>query len=371
MSEPLWRKAAAAHKRAMPWQRLIGNGMDHADATALYTVVDTGTDWADAAAALGADNTRRARTALAAGHRHSALGWFRRASACYRFGQVPLPDSDPRKRAMYRQLIDTYGAAGALADPPLEHVALPHRGGTLTAWLHRPAGVRRPPTVLLFGGFDGWREEYDTAARELVRRGLAVLLLDGPGQGETRLFGGLHMRPDDPDDVVAALGRFVTYAREHPLLGDRVGVWGNSFGGYLAARTAARDPRVDAVCVTGGTDRPAELLDRYPRFASKVQLLYGTREPAPAVAALRRLVLSPGLLSQLACPLLVLHGTPDRVFLVDSARRLHDHAGSADRTLVEWPDGDHCLYNHTYEKHTLAGDWFADRLGIPKNGTAA
>ncbi|MDT0307547.1 alpha/beta fold hydrolase [Streptomyces sp. DSM 44917] len=360
--EPSWRKAAEAHKRAMPMQRLLGNGLDHADATALYAAVDAGTPWPEAASALGEANARRGRAALAAGHRHSALGWLRRASACYRFGQVPLGDADPRKRAMYRELIDAYAAAGALLDPPLEHVTLPHRTGTMSAWLHRPAGVTRPPTVLLFGGFDGWREEYDTAARELVARGMAVLLLDGPGQGETRLFGRLHMDAHDPDDVCAALSAFVTHAREHPLLGEKVGIWGNSFGGYLAARTAARDPRIAAACVNGGTDRPAEILDRYPRFAAKVQLLYGTDDPGPAVEALRRLRLTPALLTHLTCPLLVLHGTPDRIFLIDSARRLHDHARSPDRTFLEWPDGDHCLYNHTYEKHTAVGDWFAEHL---------
>ncbi|POM23310.1 2,6-dihydropseudooxynicotine hydrolase [Actinomadura rubteroloni] len=363
MTEPPWRKEAAAHQRAMPMQRLLGNGMDYADAVALYAAVDGGEPWPDAAARLGAAGAARARRALAAGHRHSALGWFRRASACHRFGQVPLPDADPRKRAMYRDLIDTYGAAGELLDPPLEHVRVPHRDGTLAAWLHRPAGVVRPPVVLLFGGFDGWREEYDTAARALVRRGLAVLLADGPGQGESRLFGGVHMDLDDPDDVCAALGAFVTVAEKHPLLGGPTGVWGNSMGGYLAARFAARDARVAAVCVNGGTDRPAEILDRFPRFAAKVQLLYGTPEPEPAVAALRRCVLTPDLLASVTCPLLVLHGTPDRIFLIESAHRVYDGVRSTDRTFLEWEDGDHCIYNHTYEKHTAVGDWFAERLG--------
>ncbi|MGK5532025.1 hypothetical protein [Streptomyces sp. URMC 129] len=76
MNEPDWRKAAEAHKRAMPMQRLLGNGMDHADATALYASVDDGTDWADAASALGAADARRGRAALAAGPALSALGWY-------------------------------------------------------------------------------------------------------------------------------------------------------------------------------------------------------------------------------------------------------------------------------------------------------
>ena len=30
--------------------------------------------------------------------------------------------------------------------------------------------------------------------------------------------------------------------------------------------------------------------------------------------------------------------------------------------MHEWPDGDHCIYNHSHEKHTLVADWFTDRL---------
>src|SRR4051794_21634019 len=93
-------KEAAAHKRAMPMQRLLGNGMDYADATDLYRAVDQGAAWEEAAADLGEQARERAEAAVAAGQLHTARDWFHRASACFRFGQVPLVDSDPRKRSM-------------------------------------------------------------------------------------------------------------------------------------------------------------------------------------------------------------------------------------------------------------------------------
>jgi hypothetical protein len=30
---------------------------------------------------------------------------------------------------------------------------------------------------------------------------------------------------------------------------------------------------------------------------------------------------------------------------------------------VVFDDGDHCIYNHSHEKHCLIGDWFLDVLG--------
>ena len=50
------------------------------------------------------------------------------------------------------------------------------------------------------------------------------------------------------------------------------------------------------------------------------------------------------------------------MFLVENARALFDQAASTDKTFREWADGDHCIYNHSHEKHITVADWFADRL---------
>lgn len=354
---PPWRKEAEAHKRAMPLQRLLGNGMDYADAVELYRLADSGTPWADAGATLGEADVQRAEEAMNAGHLVTARSWYLSAAACFRVGQVPLPDTR-QKRSLYRKLIDIYAAAGQLFNPPAEHVGIPWGGGTLWGWLLRPAGAVAPATVIVMGGFDGWREEYHVGATYLVDRGIAVLLIDGPGQGETRLFGGLVM----DKNVTHAFAAMIDYLSADPRLGSQVGIWGNSMGGYLAAATAAADPRVAACCVNGGTVRPAEFPERFPRMIAKVEPLLGITDPGAALDALRGHQLHPTDLAQLHCPLLVLHGTPDQVFLVQNARALFDQAASTDKTWHEWPDGDHCIYNHSLEKHTIVGDWFADRL---------
>lgn len=361
MNEPVWRAEAEAHKRAMPLQRLTGNGMDYADVMELYSRVDDGQPWAGAAAELGARNTERAEAAQAADHLSTAASWYLLAAACHRVGQVPLPDDDPRKTSMYRSLIDNYGRAGALSDPPVEHVEIEHAGGALCGWLLRPRPTgdsARPPVVIIMGGFDGWREEYHVGATYLLERGIAVLLVDGPGQGETRLFHGIHMGAG----VEKAYSAIVDHLLADGRLAPSVGIWGNSMGGFLAALTAATDDRIAACCVNGGTIRPAEILDRYHRFTAKITPLLGIDDPDTAREAMEQFQLTPDLLDRLRSPLLVLHGTPDQVFLIENARALFDGAASTDKTFREWPDGDHCIYNHSHEKHVTVADWFADRL---------
>lgn len=353
-----WQAEVDAHKRAMPLQRLIGNGMDYADVTELYALADSGVPWADAGARVGARIAAGAADAAAAGHLLTARADYLRASACYRVGQVPLPDTDPRKKPMYHKLIEYYGAAGALADPPVEHVGIAYQDAELRGWLLRPAGASRPPVVIVMGGFDGWREEYHVGATYLLARGVAVLLVDGPGQGETRVLQGLYL----DQGVPKAFSAMVDYLQADERLSDRVGIWGNSMGGFLAALVAATDPRIAACAVNGGTVRPAEILDRYHRFITKVQALLGISDPNEARSVMETFVLTESALSSLTCPLHVMHGTPDQVFLIENARALYDGAGSTDKTFSEFPDGDHCIYNHSHDKHTRIADWFADRL---------
>ena len=362
--EPPWRAAAEAHKRAMPLQRLTGNGMDYADVMALYAAVDAGQPWDEAAEQLGDQNSVRANDALRAGHLLTARSWFLAASCCYRLGQVVLSDGE-RKRAVFTKMVDAYGQAGDLFNPAFEHTHIEFRSGTLSGWLAMPTGGSSEsapeagwPVVIIMGGFDGWREEYHVGATYLRERGIATLLLDGPGQGESRLFGGLVL----DHEFTAAFSAVVDHLLADPRLSDQVGIWGNSMGGYLAAAVAAADPRIGTCCVNGGTVRPAEILDRFKRFTSKVQPLLGIDDPGKATAELDTYMLTETDLAQLTCPLLVLHGTPDQVFLIENARALFDGAAASDKTFLEWADGDHCIYNHSHEKHTLVSDWFADHV---------
>ena len=137
------------------------------------------------------------RSRWRAGHLLTARADYLRASACFRVGQVPLPDTDARKKAMYHRLIEYYGAAGA-ARPIRPSSTSGSRTGTprSAGGCCAPPGCDRPPTVIVMGGFDGWREEYHVGATYLLARGIAVLLVDGPGQGETRVLQGLHMTSD-------------------------------------------------------------------------------------------------------------------------------------------------------------------------------
>jgi len=328
--------------------RLLDNGMDYGDAWRLHARVEQGAAWIETAQALGEENLARAEKTLARGRRATARDAFRYAAMCFRFAQAEIVEDTDRKRALYRRLIDAFAQSARLDDPPTEKLSIAYRGAALSGWLVRPAAAQAP-VVFVFGGADAWRETYWISARYLVERGLAAFLVDLPGQGEARLFGRAYTTPDSH----LALSAMADVFPERSL-----GLWGNSLGGYFAARAAATDARFAACCVNGGSARPAELLERFPAFIEKFRAMAGATDERSARAVFSALALEEAV----RCPVLVLHGMRDRIFLLPGAREIHDRAASADRTLRVWEDGEHCLYNYAHEKHCLVADWFAERL---------
>uniref|UniRef100_UPI00143B1FC7 alpha/beta hydrolase family protein n=1 Tax=Caulobacter sp. SSI4214 TaxID=2575739 RepID=UPI00143B1FC7 len=347
----VWQKELDSYRRAMPLSRLLGNGMEYADALRLHELAQSGVSWIEAGVWLAERNLALAREAKAAGRLDTARSYFFFGSACLRFAQVAIPTDTPNKRALYRRMVEAFAEGAALSTPPISKIEVEWGSAKLSGWLMAPAGNEAAPVVIQFGGFDGWREEYHLGAEYLVKRGVAVFLVDLPGQGEARLFNNLYM----DDRAYEAVSAIIDRLHGIPALQPTYGVWGNSMGGCVAAMAAIHDERIAAACVNGGTVSPIELVERFPRFSEKIEALTGASDPAAAAAIVRRFDLS-NRLDRLTSPLLQLHSVPDQVFLLENARKVHDLAASTDKSLVVWERGDHCMYNHSHEKHCLVAD---------------
>jgi alpha-beta hydrolase superfamily lysophospholipase len=267
------------------------------------------------------------------------------------FAQMAFNFDDARKRSLYDAFTDAVGHAAALADPPWQRVEIPFAGGHLTGWLLRPAAAP-VGAVVLFGGQSGWGAAYLPQADALVRRGMAVLLAEGPGQGESRLRHGILLDVD----VRAAYSAFVDRAL---TVAPRVGLWGNSLGGLYAATTAASDHRVSAVCVNSAPAQPR--LQRFRTFTEQAAAMLGTSDPAAIQANFDRIAFRPGV-DRIECPLLVLHGDADPIVRLEQQQPFLDAAHDA--TLRVWEDGEHTIYNHAQERTAYVSDWFADKWSV-------
>ncbi|MFC9220759.1 alpha/beta hydrolase family protein [Streptomyces hygroscopicus] len=347
-------KLRAALLRAMPVSRMLDYGMDHGDAVHLAHA-DVSEPWHEVATRLAEAQLARAEAAADRGDAETAVACYRRATASLVFAQMAFNTDHPVKRALYVRLIRAYQAAAELdTELRVERLSIPFRQSHCTAWFVRRSGDRPGPTVVIVGGQSGWGPAFHQQAEALARRGLSAVLLEAPGQGDTRMAGGLHL----DGNVDRAFSAALDAVRARTGYDGRYGVWGNSFGGLLAARAAVHDSRFGACCVNGAGAKPEPLPFRTAREQSRALLGVDTDDEAAAV--LRTLWLDPAV-ERTSAALLVLHGGNDPLVSLDQQKVFLDLSAGA--TLRVWDDGDHTVYNHAAERTEFVCDWFRAQLG--------
>jgi pimeloyl-ACP methyl ester carboxylesterase len=171
--------------------------------------------------------------ALASGETLKGAYYIRGAEFC-------MFANDPRKHARRRQFIQLMREQFDIADS--NHFVVPYESGALSAYRLTPPNPTG--TFVIHGGFDTYIEEWFPMQRYFARAGLDVVIFDGPGQGTALHNSHLPFTPEWHKPVGAVLDYFT--------LTD-VTLLGISFGGCLALRAAAHEPRVRRV-VADDTD---------------------------------------------------------------------------------------------------------------------
>jgi len=168
-----------------------------------------------------------AERALADGRRLDAAYHTR----CAEFFMLP---TDPRRRGCRERFIglirEGFGITAA------QTIQVPYAGLSLPGY--RFTAPRPRDTIVLFGGFDSYIEEFVPILLVLRDAGFDVVAFEGPGQGAMIENLGVPMTPDWHLPVAAVL--------DHLGL-NSVTLFGISFGGCLVVRAAAHEPRIARV----------------------------------------------------------------------------------------------------------------------------
>ncbi len=187
------------------------------------------------------------------GHKRSAKEAYFRASNYYRNAGFFLVSDpfDPRIMKTWNKSRSCFLKAAKLSDTPIKFIRIPFEKTTLPGYLCLVdnSGKKRP-LLIIHSGFDGTAEElYFGVAFAAVKRGYNCLLFEGPGQGEIIRKEKIPFRPDW-ETVVKPV---VDFALLQPEVDPhKIALMGISFGGYLAPRAAAFEPRLKACIANGG-----------------------------------------------------------------------------------------------------------------------
>jgi 2,6-dihydroxypseudooxynicotine hydrolase len=336
--------------------RFIAQGVDPNDLHRTVRRIERWSDWCREWGRTAHEYEVAAEAAEASGHALTAAEAWRRAGLCWHFGKFVFVEDDAQLRDASERTVSCYQRALWALEPPAERVEIPYDGILLPALLRRPAAATsRSPVVVMIPGLDSVKEELQTTADHFLRRGMATLAVDGPGQGETEFIRNIEPAFERP---VAAVLDWV--AGRPDLDGGRAGLFGVSLGGYYAVRAAAFEPRLRAAIDHAGTFSLARNWTRRSALSrAAFQRRSGAASDAEAEERARALDLT-GVAERVTCPLLVLHGRLDPIAPVEDAERVAAAAPNAELALFD--DGNHGLTNRVYESRTLMADWMAGRL---------
>ncbi|WP_149257121.1 alpha/beta fold hydrolase [Actinomadura sp. K4S16] len=314
--------------------RAIAAGIDPHQYDAVTAGLTSLHQWPDAFARTGREHlalAEKARLPRSAGEalRDAAL-WFHFATV------LPNPDLAEHGRAAAASA-DALRRSLAVLAPDAAHLT----GPDFTGVLRRPSADA--PLVVLVPGMNSGKVEFMPIADALVHRGLAVLAIDGPGQGELAVRG--VWEPDYQRVVAQALDAV-------DGLPAAVGLIGLSMGGFLASAAARHEPRIGAVVTVSGPT--AITWDELPPYVTESFVLRTGGEAAAREFA-RRVTAPP-----VPQPLRVLDGGLDVIPGVANGEELARRAAKGEYVLV--PEGNHLLENCRWLWLPETLDWLAARL---------
>ena len=256
----------------------------------------------------------------------SARQTYLRAFNYLRTSEFFLKPSDKRKLPSYLKARDAFLKAIKFFDNKPKQVEVPFEGSFLPGYLFLPEGVKNPPLIIMFGGLDSLAEElYFGPCQHLNERGIALLAVDGPGQGASLRLNHIHTRYDFNVAGTAVLDWSIENLKTD-VDTNNIGIMAVSMGGYMAARCAAFEPRFK-ICVVWGAvwsyyeiwkNRP----DNHP-LAEIVQHIVGAENMADARERLKQFALD-DVANKISMPTYVLHGEDDRQNFVENAYRMRD-----------------------------------------------
>ncbi len=338
--------------RQFSLERVIAYGLDYADAVELRGRVLGGASWREAATLL-AQTALNAASSAGDGCAPTRAHYLDRASALVRMSQMMMLVDDDDRRAVYAHATEHYAEARRVLGDA-EHVTIDSEAGALAGWIlpaANPVG-----SAVVVGGVEGWSMDFDSIGRALAARGVTALMLDAPGQGETRFTHHHYLTTAWRQSYRRAVDLL-----EARVPQQRVGIVGNSMGGSFAMAAAVDDARIAACCNNGGVAAPGAIGPAAGTFFTKMMAVCGVEDAGLAMQSWSSVTPTADG-PNAGYPLLMVHGGRDPMISTAEARDMFDATPTHDKQMVVFSDGDHCVYNHRTDRDILIADWMRSRL---------
>lgn len=322
-------------------------------------------DFVDVAEEIGDRHLAFARECEAAGNMVTASNFYARAEAMFRVADYGIHDSiNEEKLRIYGKIPLCFQKSWELRPETVETVEIPFEGKTMEAYFAIPDDCPADaPVLVMIPGATGFKEENFSSCWYFYQRGIPFIIFDGPGQGTSLYFKEMWLTETNYTDAVREVIRFV---KADPRVGDKIALYGMSYGGYLA--TAAACELNDDICgliVRGGTDK-TDTLTKHPWMGIENFYLDGFRlkfnKPIDECAEMSTRMECTDDLHKIDCPLLIIHSHADPIIGIDGPHRIYDMVSSEVKYYADYPGMAHCVNDKMDTAGCFGADWMVPRM---------
>jgi 2,6-dihydroxypseudooxynicotine hydrolase len=339
--------------------RFVSNGVLLADFEDVTGSLERWEDWCAAWSARAKVHEDLGRASLKENYKLSASEHLVRAAIYYHFAKFVFVQDLEQMRAAHLKAVACYRDGIALARPPGERVEIAFSGKTIAGVLRKPA-TPKPPVLIMAPGLDSTKEELHAYEEPFLARGIAVLAIDGPGQGEAE-----YEIPICGDYEHAAAAVVDWIAQRSDLDRRNVAIWGVSLGGYYAPRAAAYEKRIKACIALSGPFEWDRIWDALPELTRETFRVRSHSKDETQARAVAKTLTMKEAAPKITCPIFIVTGRQDRLVPASHAEQLAKAvSGRVELLIVE--DGGHNANNRPYRYRSRTADWLAGQFGLPK-----
>lgn len=300
------------------------------------------------------------------GHRETAMEYYYRAVLFYVNAAWGIFDSDdPELIWLSEKIQGDFDKVIRYSGYPMERVEIPFEGKSIPGILSLTPSRTPAPTVLYVPGMDLHKENgINYLNNPFVRRGMNVLAIDGPGQGESLLR---KIWVDDQNygrAGKAAVDFLVSRPEVDP---EKIGIHGTSFGTFWGPLIALNDPRVKAIASHMSNEYTKDQIfnETSPNFRLRFMWMAGNLDDEAFDQMAAKMTLE-GREAKIICPHIMFHGEFDHLTYTQQVYRYFDALGSSIKELRIYENQYHGVSRFYDEVSSMSADWLRDRLnGVP------
>lgn len=329
--------------------RMLFEGALNTDIRKVLSKSEFEEDWMKNWENIAISEEQRASIAKENNFLRSAYEMYFRAANYYRLAQYHLHGDSDNKERLLKLSIDNYSKAIEHSTPEIQKISFVFNNIKINGYLHMPNCEGQVPCVICIPGLGHNKESMHKWSRYAIKRGMAVLCVDGPGYGETRILQNVRLKINDFDKYISSAIDFL-YSQSYINVSS-IGILGDCFGGYLAFRASRFDERIKACAITEAIlafgeyqlfNKPIPSLVMYHLEESELQYLDNIKDDFYKER------------SNLKNPILIVHAKTDKLIPYSLATELYESL-DLEKRLITY-DEEHCYENYLINHYNTVLD---------------